>query len=173
MRTGADKAQFADAVSMGYGFVQLEFRAKSSGDAPVAFHRPLAHSVDILIGAALLLPGGDQGAVVKVNVKMIVVAAEEFHFKDHFPNAGKQLLFHAAQACVSAGALAGSLAVKTAAAPYRGGRKLLGVKPFFTGFVAQEVHPQCAVFKKVSELSYQKTVLFCLVFKSHSTVLLP
>lgn len=73
----ADEADLADGVALGNGGLQVELAAEVRNNTAVATHGEVTEFGNFLIGAALLLPGLDQRAVVKVNVQMVVLHAAD------------------------------------------------------------------------------------------------
>ena len=65
-------AQGADIVTLGNALGKIQHGAIGFADAVVTAHGDVAEGGDLLIGAAGLLPGLYQGAVVEVDVQSII-----------------------------------------------------------------------------------------------------
>ena len=89
----ADEADLANAVALGDGLGQLQLAAEAFRDAPVTAHGVVAEGAQLFIGAALLLPGLHQRAVVEIDIQVVVGAALDLHFEHQPGRKTEQRLF--------------------------------------------------------------------------------
>ena len=66
----SDKADFANTVTVGNGFGQVQLTAEAFCNTAVTAHGMVAHQADFFIAAALLLPCLYQRAVMEVDVRL-------------------------------------------------------------------------------------------------------
>ena len=78
----SDKADFTYTVAFGNGFRQFQLAAKAFGNTAVTAHGMVAHTLNFFITAALFLPCFHQRTVVKIDIQMVIIAAQNFHFKN-------------------------------------------------------------------------------------------
>ena len=85
-------AQGADVVTLGDALGKVQHGAVSFADTVVTAHGDVAQSGDFFIGAACLLPCLDQGAVVEVDVQLVISGLQHIHFEDELGGLGEQHL---------------------------------------------------------------------------------
>ena len=89
--------QRADVITLGDALGQIQHTAVALADAVVAAHGDIAQSGNLLIGTAGLLPGLYQGAVVEINVQLIIGRLQNFHLKNTLSGLGKEDLLQSLQ----------------------------------------------------------------------------
>jgi hypothetical protein len=150
-------------IAARYRLWQIKFAAKSLGNPAVAAHCKVAHRAYVAVVAALHLPSIYQRTVIKIHVKVIVRATQDFHLKNRLSGKFEQLPFQHLKAgrCTLIRRLP---ALVQAAAPYGLRRKAVAVQSVFFGLVKQKIHPQGPVLKQLPQTAYQKRFVSRYVF---------
>ena len=162
------KPNLTDTVTFGNGLGQFQLAAKAFRNPPVAAHGVVAQQLDLLIGAALLLPCLHQRAVVEIDIQIVIGAALDIHLKDPLGGLGEQGLLQTLQRLTAAGLLAqiGTL-IQTAALDGSGGI-FLGIQSLLLRFVAEQVHPQSPVLQLFPDGRQQRVLQFGFIDNTHN-----
>jgi hypothetical protein len=136
----APKAYLADAIAFRNSLLQIKGAPEALRYAAVAPHGEIAESRHFLHRAPLPLPCVDQRAVVKINVKIVIGRAPDFHFKNESSGQAEELFPQNFKARLpGAGVHCGfgySAALKKPAPTYSVRRKGLRVNASFLRFIA-------------------------------------
>ena len=142
-----------------YGCLGLVVRGIALPTVVIVWARALISSVSLL----LFLPCLYQGAVVEVDVQMIIVAAQDVHFKNPLCEFGKQRFLQALQGAASA-CLPPQIGTLKQSAAADGVRSVgLRIEPLFRRFVAEQVHPQRPVLQLLTDGHDQGKFHLCFI----------
>ncbi len=160
-------------MAFGDGLSQDQFAAEGTGNAPVALHGDVAKHGDFFVGGSLLPPGGNQRAIMKIDVQPVVVAGQNFHFKHHSGRQGEKGFPEPPEALGARG-ISQVLPLKAPASHNGRPREFFRFDAPLLRFIQQKIKPGCSVFQQASDRVEQFVCVLRAVFDAgHAFLLCP